>query len=132
MFCDVTDPENLEKKYARLLPGARNSTSLTLGGFYDDDNTRYDDDYAYIYSGDDDTNRGGCSGYSCGKEKCSAEVMFECVQRCKGSVSDCSDIEDVATIPACIESASYCLEALGGTCCTCPCYYEVYCCNICN
>ena len=45
IFCDVTDPENLEKRYRRFLPGARNST-VTLGGWYDDDDSLGNDDAA--------------------------------------------------------------------------------------
>jgi hypothetical protein len=138
VFCDVTDPENLERKYARLLPGARNSTSLAVGGYYDDDDdAAADDDDGGDDGGDDDDgdddgsdDDGSCSDYSCGS-RCSDEVIYGCINDCSDSVSDCSDVEDIVSIPACIESASSCMKAIGGACCTCPCKYQIYCCTDC-
>jgi hypothetical protein len=58
--------------------------------------------------------------------------MYSCIKQCASAVSSCADVEDIVSIPSCIEGAASCFEDITGACCTCPCYYHVYCCSDCS
>jgi len=119
-ICEVTDVENLKKQYLPLLPGgSANSTAVILGKGLQG----FNEDLTSVGSG------GGCS-YSCG-DQCTWDAVLGCIDSCGSTVVDCSDVEDIFSIPSCIESAVSCFKGLSGACCTCGCHYKAYCCDDC-
>jgi len=114
-ICEVTDVENLKKQYLPLLPGgSANSTAVVLGKYhyYDDDNSSRDCDFF------------------CG-DQCTKDAVLGCIDSCGSTIGDCQSVEDIHSIPSCIESAGRCFSEFTGVCCTCGCVYEAYCCNHC-